>query len=122
MKELKSDVANVNDYVQSIVSNLASGGQTSSDLIVFLFLAYLEVEDSAFKKFIERRKEEYDDGKEEITVQSLMDQALNKFNQLNENKTWKTKTPEEQQLIALTAQLKEAKDKIAELSKSKSTS
>lgn len=122
MKELKSNVANFNDYVQNIVSNLPSGGQTSSDLIVFLFLAYLEVEDSTFKKFIKRRKEEYDDGKEEITVQSLMDQALNKFNQLNENKTWKTKTPEEQQLIALTAQHKEAKDKIAELSKSKSSS
>jgi hypothetical protein len=121
MKDLKSNVANFNDYVQNIVSDLASGGQTSSDLLVYLFLSYLEVEDSTFKKFIERKKEEYDDGKEGITVQTLMDQALNKFNQLNENQTWKSKTPEEQQLIALSAQLKEAKDKIAELSKSKSS-
>ena len=90
-------------------------------MLVFLFLAYQEVEDSTFKKFIVRRKEEYDDGREEVTVQTLMDQALNKYNQLNENKTWKAKTPKDQQLIALTAQLKEAKSKITKLTKGKPT-
>jgi hypothetical protein len=51
-----------------------------------------------------------------------MDLALTKYNQLKQSNTWKSKTPEEQQLIALTAQLKDAKSKIADLSKSKKSS
>jgi hypothetical protein len=48
-----------------------------------------------------------------------MDQALNKFNQLTQAKTWNKKSPEQEQLIALTARLEEANSKIAELSKKK---
>jgi hypothetical protein len=120
--DLKSDVPSFNHYVQDIVKDLAAGGETSTDLLVYLFLAYAAVEDKEFKDFIKRRKQDYDDGKEVITVEALMDQALNKYNQLVQDGTWKAKTPEEQQLIALTAQLKEAKSKIAELAKGKSNS
>jgi hypothetical protein len=120
MEELKSNVPAFNDHVQAITVDLAAGGQESSDLLVYLFLSYLTIEDSNFKRFIERKKEDYDDGKDTITADTLMDQALNKFNQLNQAKTWNKKSPEQEQLIALTAQLHEANTKIVELSKGKS--
>jgi YHS domain-containing protein len=43
--------------------------------------------------------------------------ALNKYNMLKQSKTWKVKTLGDEKLIALTAQLKEAREKITELVK-----
>jgi hypothetical protein len=122
IKNLKPDVPASNLHVREMVTDLASGGGVSDNLIVYLFNAYLAVEDHNFHKFIERKKEDYDDGREEITVQALMTTAETKFNQLNQSKQWRAKTPEEQKLIALMAQLQEAKDKLAQLSKGKGSS
>ena len=122
IKDLKSDIAKFNDHVDSIVMNLAAGGETSSDLIVYLFKSYLLVEDKAFNQFILNKKEKFDEGDPTITTQALMDSALNKYNTLRQSKAWKAKTPEEERLIALTAQLKEARDKITELAKKKGSS
>jgi hypothetical protein len=117
MKELKGDISKFNDHVQALVLDLAAGGQTSSDLIVYLFNSYSTVEDKAFHQYITNKKEKFDEGDPAITVNSLMDMALNKFNQLKQSKAWKAKSPEEERLIALTAQLKQAKEEIAKLTK-----
>ena len=119
IKDLKSNIAKFNDHVDSIIQDLAAGGETSSDLIVHLFKSYMLIKDKAFNQFILNKKEKFEEGDPSITPQALMDIALNKFNTLKQNKTWKLKTPEEEKIIALTAQLKEAKDKISELAKRK---
>jgi hypothetical protein len=119
MKDLKSNVAKFNDHVSAIVVELAAGGETSSDLIVYVFRSYLSIEDQEFKRYIQNQKEKYDEGDPNVTVSTLMSKALTKYNQLIQSKTWKAKSPEEEKLIALTAQLKVAKDKINELSKKK---
>lgn len=56
MKDLKSNIAVFNDHVHNVILNLAAGGETSSDLIVYLFLSYLATEDNTFKKYIERKE------------------------------------------------------------------
>jgi hypothetical protein len=110
--ELKYNVATFNDYVMELVQDLAGGGETSDDLIVYLFESYLQVTDETFKRYIERKKEVYDEGSEDITVSTLMDLALVKYNQLSQagelkqNKT--TEDKEQKQIFALIAQLKEA--------------
>jgi hypothetical protein len=119
MKGLKSNVVKFNDIVSSIIVDLAAGGETSSNLIVYVFQSYLSIEDQEFKRYIQNKKEKYDKGNPAITAQNLMTMALTKYNQLVQSKTWKAKSPEEEKLIALTAQLKAAKDKIDELSKQK---
>jgi hypothetical protein len=119
MKELTSDVSLFNQYVRETVSDLASGGGASDDLLVYVFNAYKVVEDHAFKRWITRKREDYDDGRQAITVQALMTTAETKFNQLTQEQTWKAKTPKEIQLITLTAQLKEAKDTLAKISTGK---
>jgi hypothetical protein len=121
IKDLKSDVPAFNQHVRETVSDLASGGQVSTDLLVYLFNAYLLVDDHNFKKYIERKKEDYDDNREAVTAESLMTAAETKYNQLKQSKTWKAKTPAEEQLIALTAQLLQAKDQLSKLSKGKSS-
>jgi hypothetical protein len=49
---------------------------------------YLKVKDNVFNQYyIECKKETYDDGSEEITVDALVDMALTKYNQFKQNKT-----------------------------------
>jgi hypothetical protein len=122
MKDLKSNVTKFNDHISEIVVELTTGSETSSDLIMYVFHSYLSIEDQEFKWYIQNQKEKYDEGDQSITVTTLMSKALTKYNQLIQSKTWKAKSPEEEKLITLTAQLKVAKDKLDELSKQKKKS
>jgi hypothetical protein len=110
--ELKYNVATFNDYVMELVQDLAGGGETLDDLIVYLFDSYLQVTDEAFKRYIERKKEVYDEGTEELTVGTLMDLALVKYNQITQADELKhngtTEIPEQKQVFALIAELKSA--------------
>jgi hypothetical protein len=94
------------------VQDLAGGGETSDDLIVYLFESYLQVTDETFKCYIERKKEVYDEGSEDITVGTLMDLALVKYNQLSQagelNHSGTTENAEQKQVFALIAELKDA--------------
>ena len=117
---LHSNVALFNAKVTEITNELAAGGQTSSDLLVYLFQAYLKVEDKDFLDFIKMLKMCHDSGIEQLTSQQLMDQALVRYNQEIQDGMWKTKTVEQEQLIALAVQLKDANNKIADLQKAKS--
>ena len=102
------------------MKELAAGGQTSSNLLVFLFLAYQKVEDKDFIDFIKMLKMHHDSGIQQITSQELMDQALTQYNQSIHDGTWKMKMVEQEQLIALTVQLKDVNNKIEALQKTKS--
>ena len=118
MMKLKFDIPAFNSYVQETVALLGAGGQTSTDLLVYLFDAYRKVEDKEFGDFIKRQKQDYDDGRQEFTVELLMDRALNKYNQLYQDDVWMVKSKEEEDIIALKAEIKELKSK--NLSKGKS--
>jgi hypothetical protein len=117
MTDLNSDVAAFNTYVRETVTDLASGGQTSTDLLVYLFSAYQTVEDHAFRMFIDRKKEDHDDGRGSITMQSLMIDADAKYNQLTQAKTWKTPTHDVQSVFALAALLKASTKQLKQLSR-----
>ena len=74
---MHSNVAMFNSKVTRIMKELAASGQTSSDLLMFLFLAYQEVEDKDFAEFIKILKMHHDSGIQQIMSQELMDhQAL----------------------------------------------
>ena len=116
---MHSNIATFNLKVTQITSQLAAGGEDSPNLLVYLFLAYLEAEDKDFVNFIKMLKMRHDSGIEQITSQQLMDQALTRYNQGVQDGSWKAPTAEQEQLIALTAQLKDANTKITALQKTK---
>lgn len=103
--DMSYNIASFNDRVRELVKDLASGGETSTDLIVYVFEAYLKVDDSVFNRYIERKKEAYDDGSEEVTVDALLDLALVKYNQIKQAGKWRSKTPEQEQIFALLSKL-----------------
>ena len=65
---MHSNIATFN-LVTEITTELATGGEASSNLLVYLFLAYLEVEDKDFVTFIKMLKMHHDSGIEQITSQ-----------------------------------------------------
>ena len=81
---LKSNIAAFNQKVQDIIQELATGEEKPLwiCLLVYLFIAHLKVEDKEFVDFIKNLKMLYDDGHEVITVETLMDKAVNWYNQL----------------------------------------
>ena len=121
MQKCKSNVDAFNIYVNEITMNLTSGGESSSDMLVYLFKGYREVKDANFLTYMAHKKEAYEDGTLPLTPLTLMSLALTKYNLLQSQKTWLHKTKEEDQLVALTAQLKAANTKLQELSKGSRT-
>jgi hypothetical protein len=83
---------------------LEARGETTTDLLVNVFKGYETAQDSEFALFIKRKKDAYDEGGD-ITVTSLMDAAENKFKTRVLLKTWSAPTKEQEQILALTAQV-----------------
>ena len=103
-----------NLYVTNQVEQLAARGETSSDLLINLFAAFLAVPDKKFVEYIEKQKDKYDEG-EDITTKKLMQVALIKYKDRKRSEMWQAPSPEEEQIMALTAQ-------VGELQKQKSSS
>ena len=61
--------------------------------------------DKKFVEQIERQKDKFDDG-EDITVKTLMQVALIRYKDRKRSGLWQAPSAEEEQIIALTAQVK----------------
>jgi hypothetical protein len=86
----------------------AARGTESSDLLLNLFEAYEIVPGRKFNKRIENKKDDYEEGTA-TTVSGLMHQELIRFKDLRRSNKWQAPTAEEEQIVALTAQVKKLK-------------
>ena len=71
------DIEAFNVYVTSQMEQLAARGETSSDLLINLFAAFMAVPDKKFVDYIEKQKDKFDEG-EDVTTKYLMQVALTK--------------------------------------------
>ena len=94
-----------NQYMKGQTEALSARGETSSDLLINLFSAYGAVPDKKFVEQIERQKDKFDDG-EDIMVKTLMQVALIRYKDRKRSGLWQAPSAEEEQMIALTAQVK----------------
>jgi hypothetical protein len=108
MVEITYNIDNFNLYVTTQVEQLAARGESSSDLLINLFAAYLSVPDRKFVEYVEKQKDKFDEG-EDISPKLLMQVALTKFKDRTRSGKWQAPSPEEAQIIALTAQIKDIK-------------
>ena len=118
IKELNYNILKFNDCIKLQVTDLAAGGQQTTDLLVYLFKSYKSVKDKEFVDYIKKKKDTYDEGTD-ITPTALMDTALTKYNQLVQDNQWGQPTEEERKIVALTAQLEETQSKLKKLKKGK---
>ena len=106
MLEVSYDIEAFNQYVTSQVEQLAARGETSSDLLINVFAAFLAVPDKKFVEYIEKQKDKYDEG-EDVSTKKLMQVALIKYKDRKRSDLWQAPSVEEEQIIALTAQIDE---------------
>jgi hypothetical protein len=101
------NITKFNGYVKLLIDGLAARGQTTNDLLVFLFKGYEAVPDKVFKNYITRKKEGHEEGEGDvITAESLMLLADSKYKlQLESKAGWGVADPQEEKILALTAKI-----------------
>jgi len=107
MRDQGSDIAKFNAMVNDRLETLRAHGETTEEnLFVLLCKGYKAASDKNFRQWIEKREDEYDDD-EGLEPQVLMQRALNKYNTRKQRGLWAKPDEQEQQIIALRAQIKE---------------
>ena len=74
-------------------------------MLVILFKDYILSSDDVFMRYIEKKEDDYDDGKN-ISPTDLMQLATNKFKNLKDSRKWNTPSAQEEKLIALESRIK----------------
>jgi hypothetical protein len=106
MPTVNDDITKFNQYVMAQVELLKARGRDTQDLTVNLFKAYGTVKDTKFREYIAQKESEYEENNEEIPYEKLMLLAENKYKIRKVRQTWNERTPEEEKIIALEAQIK----------------
>ena len=109
MIKVQSNITLFNDYVKDQITNLTARGEKSEDLLTNLWKAYFVVSDKNFVRYIQGKKDAYDEG-EDIHRDSLMTLAENKYKALVVEGKWNSLSEEQNQIISLTAELKKLKE------------
>jgi len=117
MSTVNSNIEEFNNYVKTNQQGLKARGERTDDLMINLFKGYAAAKDANFIKYIDTKKDMYDEG-EDITSKQLMRFALNRYKIRCRAQVWGALTPEEKQIVAMSANLNELKDQNLQLSKS----
>jgi hypothetical protein len=108
MLTINCDIIKFNSYVKLLLETLAARGETTKDLLEFLFKGYGAVKDNEFKLYIKRKLENYEEGYEQ-NPDDLMTLSANKFKLRKENGTWDAPSADEEKILALHAEIKDMK-------------
>ena len=106
--KIDSDITKFNNYVKMLISSLQARGQRTEDLLSHLFKGYMAASDKTFVRYIESKKEKYEEGKV-LEPDRLMQLADNRFRLLKEREEWDAPSQEEEKLMALQAEVEKLK-------------
>ena len=99
-----SDITKFNQHVKLLVSSLRARKEETKDLLIYLFKAYLAVQDQVFVRYVEDKKTDYEDGAE-MNPDKLMELANNKFKNLKLAGKWNAPSPTEEKIVALESKI-----------------
>ena len=102
MLKISSNITQFNGYVKLLVRSLQARGQKTEAILSHLFKGYLAASDKSFNKYINDKKDRYEEG-EEISADKLMQLADNKYRLLKEREEWDAPSAEEEKIMALQA-------------------
>jgi hypothetical protein len=105
MMEIKFDIKAFNEHVTSQMAELDARGEQSTDLIEYLWRAYMVVPDSNFTKYISNKKDDHDEESHVFTPKELMKAALDKATLMKDQGVWLKAVPEGEKYIALMAKI-----------------
>eukprot|EP00979_Chaetoceros_neogracilis_P015197 scaffold5509_cov185-Chaetoceros_neogracile.AAC.1 len=110
MVEVKNDITAFNNHVRSQTDALMARGVKASDLLSQLFDGYKECKDETFRRYIQTKLDDYEEGQSDMTSTKLMLMAETKFKTLVASSKWEAPTEQDTQLLALTAKLKQTNE------------
>src|SRR5210317_2160745 len=111
LNKRKGDIAKFNRYVEGLIELLEKRGANSTKLLGTLFTAYQEsIQDQVFVRYIATIENNHDSG-QEITPRDLVNRAFTKYQTRVDSGKWNAPTPEQEQILALKAELKQLKTK-----------
>jgi hypothetical protein len=108
MVSIDSDVLKFNEHVKDLLKKLKARGAITHDLLANLFKAYKATSDKEFVKYIDQKKNDYDEGIN-VTPIKLMLLAANKYKTMKQDNEWNAPSIEQEQIIALRAQINKLK-------------
>jgi hypothetical protein len=109
MSTIDSNIELFNQHVKVNRDGLTARGESSDDLTINLFKAYLNVTDRDFVRYMRNKKDAYDDG-EDFTIEQILTMSLIKFQILKYSGKWNSPSPEQEQIVALTSEVTNLKD------------
>lgn len=116
MVSIDSDILKFNEHVKDLLKKLKARGAITHDLLANLFKAYKATSDKEFVKYINQKKNDYDEGNS-ISPIKLMLLAANKYKTMKQDEEWNAPSVEQEQIIALRAQV----DKLKKTTKANKT-
>jgi hypothetical protein len=98
----------INSYFDVNYLQILAQGSTINNFIPKLYDVYLVVPDFNFKQYMAKKQNDYHNGNlgPNFTYKNLMAQATAKFTYLTTKKIWGSKSPNEERLITMIANLK----------------
>jgi hypothetical protein len=106
MDDMNSDITLFNVAVGELIDKLNSMDETSDDLLNHLFEAYQTVADKKFVDYIAEKESKWEDNSiEDLLPATLMTMAEDKFKTLTQKKLWNKPSKEEENIVALKAEI-----------------
>jgi hypothetical protein len=110
---VKGDIDKVNAEFDTNYSQLLARGATLDDPIGILFEAYLLVPCYNFTKYMSTKHDEYLDGNlTSLTHEAMMSMAKRKFDFLKTKGKWGAKSPDDEKIVAMAAQINSLKGQL----------
>ena len=105
IKALDYVVLTFNKHDQDLQRKLKQGGEESSDLVMHVMRAYLQCKDRDFVQDIKEHKRKFERGELTLDLKTLMIAAQRSYQMLLQEGDYNKPTTEEEQILALIAQL-----------------
>lgn len=107
---VQGDIHKINSEFDRNFTQLTARGATVDDPVGIMFDALLVVPCHEFKGYMKTYHNEYLDGRHpNLTHEALMSFAVNKFNYLQQKGLWGAKSPDDEKIIAMAAQIEALK-------------
>ena len=109
--KLKGNVTEFNSWVRQQVNKLHAQDLEAMDLTHYLWKAYKAYPDEDFITYIKDKKSQVHDGRASYNAEELMTLAENKYEArfLDEDNAWETPSDEQEQILAMAAEIKALK-------------
>ena len=118
--EVSYDITKFNQHTLLLVESLNARGETSSDLLANLLIAFATVKDEEFHRYVGQKRSEYEDGEKDFTYEQLMTLFENKYKNLVQTERWTLESYEDK-FLALQAQQEKANREVEKIKRKKVT-